>query len=87
MSEGDGIQPPRAVERILRLLLGSGADGSSIIGDLHQEFLGRAERGLWRARMWYTYQALGIALGYAARSMRSERLRGRLDASEPWSWE
>ncbi len=86
MSERDEIHPPRVVERILRLLLGSGADGSSIIGDLHQEFLGRAERGLWRARLWYTYQALGIALGYATRSMRRERRRGRLDGGGQWSW-
>ena len=87
MSDGDGIHPPRAAERILRLLLGSGADGSSIVGDLHEEFLGRAERGAWRARMWYTHQALGIGLRYAARSMKRERRRGRLDAGDLWSWE
>ena len=83
----DGHPPPRLVARLLAAALPKTPRGDAVLGDLHEEFLGRAERGVWRARMWYTHQALGIALRYAARSMIRGRRRGRLDARDLWSWE
>ncbi len=66
MSDRDRIHPPRAAERILRLLLGRGADGSSIVGDLHEEFcqLARAS-GPLRARLWYWRQVAITGLSYS----------------------
>ncbi len=79
--------PPRLPTRLLAAALPKTPRGDAVLGDLHEEFLGRAERGVWRARVWYTHQALAIALRYVARSMKRESRRGRLDVGDRLSWE
>ena len=83
----DDQLPPRLPMRMLAAALPKTLRGDAVLGDLHEEFLGRTERGLWRAHMWYTHQALSIALWYTARSVTREGRRGQFDAGELWCWE
>ena len=83
----DQHAPPRVATRLLAAALPKTRRGDAVLGDLHEEFLGRTERGLWRARIWYTRQALAIALRYAGRSGTREGRRGQLDRGQRWSWE
>ena len=66
MSARPGPQPPSLAERILRGLVGLDRDGSSIVGDLHEEFTSIARAsGPTRARLWYWRQVVGTGLAYA----------------------
>jgi hypothetical protein len=53
-----------------------------VLGDLHEEFLRRARRSLWRARLWYTRQAVAIAITYRLVSMRSRPHRAEARAQD-----
>ncbi len=60
--------PPRAAERLLEAALPRGQVGSSIIGDLHQEYQERgAQSGRLRLIAWYWLQALALAWHYSRR--------------------
>ena len=59
-------RPPSLPERILRGLVGLDKAGSSIVGDLHEEFISIAQAsGPTRARLWYWRQVVGTGMAYA----------------------
>ena len=66
MSARRGLLPPRMAERILRGLVGREGDGSSIVGDLHEEFVSTMRAsGPSRARLWYWRQVVATGVAYA----------------------
>ncbi len=77
-------RPPRLAERILRRLLPDGPDGKTIVGDLHEEFVGVASRrGLWQASLWYWSQVVSTGFGYSrpGRAAFERRLQDLRDSS------
>ncbi len=65
--------PPARADRLLLRSLPEGDLGLSIVGDLHQEHVERAEsRGLRAANRWYWRSAIGLAARYAALRMRAQ---------------
>jgi macrolide transport system ATP-binding/permease protein len=70
--------PPRLAARLLEAVLPRTDRGSAILGDLHEEYLTRAERSRRRARLWYAREAVGIAVRYARRKDR-DCSRGKLE--------
>ena len=54
------VRPPRALSRLLSLMLGSGPVARSVLGDLDEEFTERVRSGRGDARRWYTREALAI---------------------------
>jgi len=82
-----GPTPPRWATRLLEAALPRTANAEALLGDLHEEFVGRLPRGRWNARAWYTQQALGIALRYWVRSMTWEGHRGPPGARDTRGWE
>ena len=48
------LGPTGFATRLMEAVLPPTDRGASILGDLHEEFLCRAERGLMSARIWYT---------------------------------
>ncbi len=50
--------PPRWAASLLRSVLTPGLSSDGILGDLHEEFLERAERSLTLARVWYATERL-----------------------------
>jgi predicted permease len=61
--------------------------GAAILGDLHEEFLTRAEGDEARARRWYAREALGVWVRYVRQSKRYHRRPGRLGVDRNSSWE
>ena len=60
--------PPRKAERLLRWCLPGGLLGSSILGDLEQEFRRLAGAGsIHEARIWYWRQSLSVGLPFLGR--------------------
>jgi putative ABC transport system permease protein len=57
---GDSLRPPRHVQQLLAAILGSGDWAESVLGDLHEEFIGLAGRSVARARLWYCLEALRL---------------------------
>ncbi|HUP23734.1 MAG TPA: ADOP family duplicated permease [Thermoanaerobaculia bacterium] len=65
-------QPPRLARALLRQALPDDSFGDSVMGDLHEELLERVERAggrTARARLWYTAEALRIALAEPLRRL------------------
>lgn len=56
-----GTRPPRAWERLLRMLLPPGTVGRSILGDLREEHARRTVKGAEAADRWYRRTAVGVA--------------------------
>lgn len=79
-------EPPRSLARLLAASLPPTERGQAILGDLHEEYGPRAERGLWRARLWYARAALGVALRYAAERRRYRRPTRLGERAQP-GWE
>jgi predicted permease len=65
--------PPRWASRFLERLLPPTDRGSAILGDLHEEFVGRAAVDERAARRWYTREAVGIGIRYWKQSRRYRR--------------
>ncbi len=67
--------PPARFRALLEKTLPAGIVGESIIGDLDQEFREFAEkRGAGRARMWYRWEALKLAVRWSLGSAQSRGL-------------
>jgi len=62
---GHDDRPPRGAEWLLRVCLPGGLVGSSICGDLRQEYEERSAAGGRRAGWWYRKQAMKLAARYA----------------------
>ncbi len=60
MKSRDTAAPPLLAERMLAAVLGSGEWAESIVGDLHEEYGGRANAGAHRATVWYCLVVLGL---------------------------
>lgn len=72
MSTGDrSPTPPRAAERILELVVGSGEVGQSIVGDAREEFHTRGRRSRLGATVWYWLYVLHFAVTYRVRGRPS----------------
>jgi putative ABC transport system permease protein len=70
--------PPAAAERLLGKILGQGEWSESILGDLHEEYVARANRTSAPARAWYWLQAVKIiARTVARRASRPRQPRYR----------
>jgi macrolide transport system ATP-binding/permease protein len=61
--------------------------GASILGDLHEEFVTRAEGNEGRARRWYVREAVGVWARYVRQSKRYVRRRAGLGVVQQSSWE
>ena len=62
------VRPPRVPRALLARALSDDESGPAILGDLHETFLEAAIRaGPWRARLWYTREALSLAATTSAR--------------------
>ena len=81
------LEPPSFATRLMEAVLPPADRGASILGDLHEEFLCRAERGLMSARIWYTREALGIAVRYLGQSGKYARRREQLGVGTTGNWE
>ncbi len=67
------LTPPGRFRGLLERTLPAGLVGESIIGDLDQEFREFAERkGAWRARVWYRWEALKLAVRWGVWSAHTE---------------
>jgi len=53
--------PPRIPSTILEFALRDHAVGATILGDLHEAYVERWERGRLRADLWYSYEALTLS--------------------------
>jgi len=80
-------RPPRMATRLMEAVLPPTDRGASIVGDLHEEYLKRAERGVMRACIWYVREALGVTVRYARQSRQHERRRGRIGVETRGNWE
>ncbi|MEZ5318948.1 MAG: ABC transporter permease [Vicinamibacterales bacterium] len=69
-------RPPRISRAVLARLLGAGAVGRSVLGDLDEEYRDRAVLDRHAARRWYRREALGVA-AHARRISRGDVVRGR----------
>lgn len=65
MGRNHGPGPPRWAASLLRSVLSPGLPSDGILGDLHEEFLERAERSLTLARVWYATVATAMAIRFA----------------------
>jgi predicted permease len=81
-------RPPRLAVALLERILPPTESAAAMIGDLHEEFLGRARTDARAARMWYVREAVGIALRYWRRGRRyrpgSERLGTSTTGTGGW---
>jgi len=69
-------RPPRRVERLLARALARAVYRDDILGDLHEAFADLHDtRGAAAARLWYTGQAIRLALRYGARAPGAARSR------------
>ena len=65
-------RPPQLPTRILARALTDDPAGPTILGDLHEAWVTRVEEtGAFRARIWYTREALALALTHRTHSARS----------------
>ncbi len=86
MNRNQPPNPPRIAEFLLGLLLPRQGIRESVLGDLHELFIGRADdpdTGSHRARLWYWSQALRLGAGYGARRLRGVRYRGFTGPARP----
>ena len=79
--------PPAVLVKLLERALPPTERAQAMLGDLHEEYAGRAERSRLWARLWYAREAVALAIRYAARSRRYERPRARFDAGNDRGWE
>jgi putative ABC transport system permease protein len=68
-------RPPAWAERALAATLPEGWR-ESVLGDLHEEYLARAETAYRRARLWYAAEAIRLAARFALRSRNKTELAG-----------
>jgi putative ABC transport system permease protein len=73
--------PPARAERLLELMLGSGARSESILGDLFEEHADYARRAPARAGLWYWMQA--VRLGSRAIASHLVHRRSMLRVPQP----
>ncbi|PYQ50185.1 MAG: hypothetical protein DMF78_16400 [Acidobacteria bacterium] len=64
--------PPAWAERVLAAALPEGWR-ESVLGDLHEEYLARAETAYRRARLWYAAEAIRLAIRFALRSRKKSK--------------
>lgn len=79
--------PPRFAVRLLEAALPPTERAGAIIGDLHEEFGARVGRGERWPRLWYTREAVGVAIRYVGQARKYNRRGARLGGRETMNWE
>jgi putative ABC transport system permease protein len=74
---GRGSRPPRVAEWLLSLVVGSGGEGRSILGDAREEYSDRGRSSRFGASGWYW----GYVLHFAVTYRRGKRSRGGASVS------
>jgi putative ABC transport system permease protein len=70
------LHPPRLAERLLRIAFREPELRETVLGDLCEDFLDRAERSVWRARIWYWKEAAAICLSVTVRRQLARLVDG-----------
>jgi hypothetical protein len=70
------LHPPRLAERLLRIAFREPELRETVLGDLCEDFLDRAERAVWRARIWYWKEAAAICLSVTVRRQLARLVDG-----------
>ena len=70
-TDGGDSRPSRFLSRLLRRALPPGSAGTTILGDLHEEY--EQQRPGWLRTLWYTVVVLKMAMGYLGSRLRPGR--------------